>query len=141
MSRLPYPPLAFENLTQAIGIFRTGEIVEKRALFANLAWNVQGPLMALVFGDPDRTLGAVFDEDADHEADLEKHLDDFEGMLIRTKMQLSSVALSARGPDAQAIDPATILAIVNVVLQLLDAWRKRRQNPQPAPQPAPIPQS
>ncbi len=59
-------------------------------------------------------------------------------MLNRGLAQYGTVASSGAGDaDPKAIDPATILAIVNVVLQLIDAWRKRKQNPQPAPQPIP----
>jgi hypothetical protein len=57
-------------------------------------------------------------------------------VLDRAFRQLSAVAVAnATNADAAAIDPQTILAIINVVLQLIDAWRKRRQNPQPASQP------
>jgi hypothetical protein len=139
MARVSYPALAFDNLTAAIDLFRAGQVMEKRSLFANLAWNIQGPLQALVFGDPDKQLvGAVFAEDAELQADLEDRLHEFAEILHRTLVQFSTVAAAGAGDaDTQAIDPATILAIVNVVLQLIDAWRKRRQNPQPAPQPIP----
>ena len=138
MARLPYPALALDNLTAAIDVFRAGEVVEKRDLFANLAWNIQGPLQALVFGNPDRQVASSAAENADLMADFDEHLDEFAGVLNRNLVQFSAVAASgAEAADTKAIDPATILAIVNLVLQLIDAWRKRKQNPQPAPQPIP----
>jgi hypothetical protein len=139
MARLSYPALAFDNLTATIDLFRAGQVLEKRDLFANLVWNIQGPLQSLIFGDPDRkTLATADGEDADGQADLDERLDEFGKILDRAVPQLSAVAVAnCTDADATAIDPATILAIVNVVLQLIDAWRRRRQNPQPAPQPIP----
>ena len=139
MARLPYPSLALDNLTAAIDLFRAGQVIEKRDLFANLAWNIQGPLQALAFGNPDKQLsGAAAEEDADFQADLDERLDEFAGILDRTLVQFSAVAAAgADAADTKTIDPATILAIINVVLQLIDAWRKRRQNSEPTPQPIP----
>jgi hypothetical protein len=129
MARLPYPALAFDNLTAAIDLFRAGEVVEKRDLFANLVWNIQGPLQSLVFGDPDKkSTSASVGEDSEAQADMDERLEEFGGMLDRALPQLSAAAV-AGSTDAgvAAIDPQTILAIINVVLQLIDAWRKRRQ--------------
>jgi hypothetical protein len=130
MARLPYPALALDNITQAIDLFRSGQVVEKRGLFANLAWNIQGPLMALAFGNPDKAAVASANE-ADDQIDFEERLDEFAGVLQRARAQFGAVGAPAPGDsDAKSIDPATILAIVNLVLQLIDAWRKRKQNPQ-----------
>jgi hypothetical protein len=132
MSRLPYPALAFDNLTAAIDIVRAGQVLEKRDLFANLAWNIQGPLQSLAFGNPDKPLTSG---NADFQIGLDERIEEFAAVLDGARSQCRAVA--ATGPaaaDAQAVDPATILAIVNIVLQLIDAWRKRRQNPQPIPQ-------
>jgi hypothetical protein len=136
MARLPYPVLAFDNLTAAIDLFRAGQVLEQRDLFANLAWNIQGPLQSLVFGDPDRkSLAAADGEAPDGQADLDERLDEFGKMLDRSMAQFSAVAATrSTDADTHAVDPATILAIINVVLQLIDAWRKRRQIPQPIPQ-------
>jgi hypothetical protein len=129
MARLPYPSLAFDNLTAAIDIVRAGTVMEKRDLFANLVWNIQGSLQPLVFGNPDKPLtGGTIEEDADFQADLGERIEVFAGILDRARKQYNAVAAAnAVEADAQTIDPATILAIVNVVLQLIDAWRKRRQ--------------
>jgi hypothetical protein len=141
MARLPYPSLAFDNLSLAIDIFRSGLVVEKRDLFANLVWNIQGPLQALVFGDPDKQAVSATESGFDLQADFDERLDEFAGILNRSLVQFGTATASNTGDsDTKTIDPATILAIVNVVLQLIDAWRKRRQTPAPAPQPAPIPQ-
>jgi hypothetical protein len=137
MARLPYPTLEFDNLTRIIDIIRAGQIVEKRSLFANLVWNVQGPLMALALGNPDKTAAtASVEEDADLQADFEERLGVFAEMLDRARLHYGAVQTAAPGDsDAKTIDPATILAIINLVLQLIDAWRKRKQNPQQAPIP------
>jgi hypothetical protein len=133
MARLPYPPLAFDNLTAAIDLVRAGRVLEERDLFANLVWNLQGPLQSLVFGNPDKQVGdAAVEADADESADLDERLEEFAAVLGSARPQCCAAAVEA---EAQAFDPATILAIVHVVLQLIDAWRKRRQNPQPAPIP------
>ncbi|MCC6125685.1 MAG: hypothetical protein IT426_12030 [Pirellulales bacterium] len=128
MARLPYPALALDNITRAIDIVRAGQVVEKRDLFANLAWNLQGPLQALVFGNPDAPpTAAAIDEDADLAADLDERLDEFAWVLDCARSQYNAVAAANDvAADAKSIDPATILAIVNIVLQLIDAWRKRR---------------
>jgi hypothetical protein len=126
MARLPYPALAFDNLTAAIDLFRAGEVIERRDVFANLVWNIQGPLQSLVFGDPDKK--AVSADDPEAQADMDERLDEFGSMLDRALPQLSAVAVAdSTHADTAAIDPQTILAIVNVVLQLIDAWRKRKQ--------------
>jgi hypothetical protein len=110
-------------------------------LFANLVWNIQGPLQALVFGDPDKQAVSAAVAGFDLQADFDERLDEFAGILNRSRAQFgTATAANAGDGNTNTIDPATILAIVNVVLQLIDAWRKRRQNPAPAPQPVPIPQ-
>ena len=79
--------------------------------------------------------GAALGADADLQADIDERFEEFAWILDCAQSQFNAVAAaSAVEADAKAIDPATILAIVNVVLQLIDAWRKRRQNPQPIPQ-------
>jgi hypothetical protein len=136
MSRLSYPALAFENISAAIDLVRAGQVVEKRDLFANLVWNIQGPLQSLVLGNPDKPLTAAADDEAvDSQIDLGERLDEFAWMLDNAQKQYCAVAAAKPvDADAQTIDPATILSIVNIVLQLIDAWRKRR-NPPPTPQP------
>jgi hypothetical protein len=135
MARLPYPALALDNLTLAIDLFRSGMVVEKRDLFANLVWNIQGPLQSLVFGDPDKKAVSAAFEGFDLIADFEERLEEFAGVLNRDSAQFVAVSAAKPGDeDPKSIDPATILAIVNLVLQLIDAWRKRRQTPAPIPQ-------
>jgi hypothetical protein len=129
MTRLPYPSLAFENITAAIDLVRSGTVVEKRDLFANLVWNLQGPLQSLVFGNPDKPLTAATDSTL--QPDLGERLEEFAWTLDCARSQYASVAANRVEGDAGTIDPETILSIVNLVLQLIDAWRKRRQN-QPA---------
>ena len=136
MPRLPYPALAFDNLSQAIDIFWSGKIAEELPLFADLAWNLQGAIQALALGDPDHLPAAASVEDADAQADLEERLDQFASILNRVLIHFSETPVgSTAAAETGVVDPATILAIVNVVLQLIDAWRKRRQKPSPAPTP------
>jgi hypothetical protein len=129
MTRVSYPALTFENLTAAIDIVRAGQVLEKRDLFANLVWNIQGPLQSLVFGNPDKqTVAAILADNADLHADLEDRLGEFGNLLLCAQKQyLMAEATAVTDPDPKAVDPATILAIVNIVLQLIDAWRKRKQ--------------
>jgi hypothetical protein len=135
MARLPYPALALDNLTLAIDLFRSGMVVEKRDLFANLVWNIQGPLQSLVFGDPDKKAVSAATDGFELVADFEERLEEFAGVLDRASAQFANVsATKPNDGDAKSVDPATILAIVNLVLQLIDAWRKRRQTPAPIPQ-------
>jgi hypothetical protein len=136
MARLSYPALEFDNLTQMIDIVRSGQVLEKHSLFANLLWNIQGPLQALAFGNPDKTEPvAVAERDAEQQADFEEHLEVFAESLHRACLHYRESQLSAPvGFDVKTIDPETILVIINLVLQLIDAWRKRKQNPQPIPQ-------
>jgi hypothetical protein len=132
MARLSYPALAFDNLTAAIDIVRAGQIVAKRDLFANLVWNIQGPLQSLVFGNPDKpTVVEILAEEADRQANIEDRLEEFGSLLLCAQKQYEvASATAATDADPKAIDPATILAIVNIVLQLIDTWRKRKQNQQ-----------
>jgi hypothetical protein len=136
MSRLPYPALAFDNLTAAIDLVRAGQVVEKRDFFANLVWNLQGPLQSLVFGNPDKqATGESLAASVDAAIDLGERLDEFSWMLDSALKQCATVsAANSVEADSQAVDPATILSIINLVLQLIDAWRKRKQTPQPIPQ-------
>jgi hypothetical protein len=135
MTRLAYPTLAFDSLSQAIGLLRAGQAIEQRALFANLVWNVQGSLQALALGDPDKQLAGGAGNGYATPPALESQLEEFDGALRSAQSQLAAATTAAAESDApNAVDPATIMAIINVVLQLIDAWRKRRQTPAPIPQ-------
>jgi hypothetical protein len=105
-------------------------------LFANLIWNLQGPLQSLVFGNPDKpTTGESVAASSDTAIDLGERLDEFSWMLDSALKQCAAVsAANSVAADSQTVDPATILSIINLVLQLIDAWRKRKQTPQPIPQ-------
>lgn len=43
-----------------------------------------------------------------------------------------------KAPNAPAVDPATIIMLVELVLQLVSAWRKRRNPPAPIPVSSPV---
>ncbi len=114
-----YPDAApIPCIAQTINIIRTGEVSEKKEeLFLHL-WNIQGYAQKVLLGEPEQDVHLLAGNNEQQLVALESALTDMQNTL---NAQLFG---DASEPQA-AMDPATIIALVSLVLKLISKWRNR----------------
>lgn len=112
----PYP-LQFptECFTELFSSVREGKILEDIESNALHAWNIQGYLMSKVIGDPGPLSGESFGVS-------QTDLDEVEQCCARAIDDLK--AKQYTGGSEAAIDPATIILIIEVIAQLIKLFRR-----------------
>jgi hypothetical protein len=121
MSHHPYPAvLPTECLTTVISLIRNRQVADQPAEFANCLWTMVGFGLKLGFGDPDaheEKFGAA-------DVPSDKELNECHAALASYEDDGPSFA-AAEGE--QAIDPATIVVLVQLVMQIIEFLRNRKK--------------
>lgn len=113
----PYPPFQLECVTEIVSIVRRGAVREELKSFAKHAYTLQGAIQGAIIGEPDDIGPLIGSAQIDPFKLAEAH-----DALVNAQGQLQSFGAAE---DAEAIDPETILLIVQLVAKLIEALRKR----------------
>lgn len=115
MAAVAYPAgLPVSCGSEIVRIVTSKRIVEERAQFGHCLWVCQGFLQSVVLGNPpehDHAFSAVGDEDE---------------QLTAVYDALSPLVGFGAGSEDAAITPAEILVVVQLVLKLIELFRKGR---------------
>lgn len=114
----PYPPFQLECVTEIVSIVRRGAVREELKSFAKHAYTLQGAIQGAIIGEPDDIGPLIGSAQIDPDKLTEAH-----DALVEAQGQLQS--FGAGETEAEAIDPETILLIVQLVAKLIEALRKR----------------
>ncbi len=118
----PYPEaLPVDCLTDIVNLVRSRQVAAEKAKFFNCVWTVQGYAQKLGFGSPDEErFGAAPLQEADA-----NQLDDCAIALLSYKQEVSDEpTFGAEGEEA--IDPLTVLAIIEMAMKIIEFIRNRR---------------
>jgi hypothetical protein len=122
-----YPPsLPVDCLTDIVNLIRSRQVAAEKAKFFNCVWTVQGYAQKLGFGDPDseERFGAAPLEDADC-----NQLDDCQVALLTYKREVSDEPQTFAAAEGEtAIDPLTVLAIIEMAMKIIVFIRERRKS-------------
>lgn len=131
MQHQPYPEFKLECVTTLIDIGRRGAIREEIRDFAKCAYDLGGGLLKVTVGEPDDVIvGATSDgEEQLAECSLEQ-LEEAHNVAVSAFLELESYgALPGALPGAEeAIDPATLTLIMQLVLKALEFWMNRKKS-------------
>lgn len=118
----PYPEsLPVDCLTDIVSLIRSRQVAAEKAKFFNCVWTVQGYAQKLGFGDPEQQFGEAAPL---QEADANQ-LDDCAVALLSFKSEVSDEpTFGADGEEA--IDPATILVLIELAMKVIEFIRNRR---------------
>lgn len=113
---MPYPEgIPTVAVAAVVRIIREGTIRAESALFVESLYDLVGALLAIIFGDSQPTFGASPDGSLDELASLLASVEE-DGLPTEGTF----------GADEKAIDPATILLIIQLVSKLIEMWKKRK---------------
>ena len=121
----PYPTtLPLDCLTTVAEILKTRTVQTRKQEFGLCAWNVQGFIQRMTLGDP--VMSNVSPEQSEATYTDEQINELFGCCDNYVDYELNN--FSATPEDAVNMDPATIIAIVSAIMQLIEMLRNKRNS-------------
>lgn len=117
----PYPAFDLDCIRDIIAIVRAGEVRPRLAEFVKCVYILTGAALSVTVGEPEGVEPLVGAPKADDEL-----LEEAKAALAEAEEGLHGFGAAA--DDAEAIDPATLMLIIQLATKLIEAWlSKRRQ--------------
>jgi hypothetical protein len=118
----PYPPFSLDCVRELYRIITSGAIRTEIKLFAKCTYELVGSGLALVPGEPEDVQPIFGEVGGDGYAELDK----LQHELVAVKEVGLPPEMYGASDDA-AIDPSTLMLLIDLALKLIQAIRNRRK--------------
>ena len=130
MTHRPYPNLDLGCIKTVIDIGRRGAIKAEIKTFAKCGYELLGAGLSITVGEPDDVIpidGVTMVGVAPVEEPTVEQVEEAQGYLIAALPDLEAYGAQATEAGIEAIDPATLALIVQLVLKGIELWLSRKK--------------